>query len=491
MGIMSVLRGRSSQPYQVDPLRPDKRMSSSYVNLHQRHMALPEDDQGWQDRYNWLHRGYECLPYDDDDVKALRLFKAVDVGGKTLAMAQRLYGDFRFVIDTDVRALCGGAWSLNAKRGATATQLKIAQAVWDRSGLQAHKASWVRSTGIMGDGWLHPVRFDDGYRLVFYDCRHCQPTYYPDGITLKKLSIRIPYLGEPDEHGNRAIHVYHRELTETEIVATEDSTDGRIALEQESGEHKLGVVPAVHLRAEEIAGLPEHSLSFGHGLDLPMAAMDSFVAQIRAVTERYASPMMVAKGVRFDPNDDVQQFGRTLSEIHADAEISYLEPDLSGLVPLQQIIKDYLADARATIPEFILSGAGANTSGRALEFRADQLKRKIEDASHRITAEIAKATHMAVLMSERQAYDGAEERLRIMTPPPLPIDRPAVVTQARDLRAAGLIKRADAVRMLQTVGVIDSAEDPEAYAKELAEETPAAPTVPNVDQSLDDQPIDP
>ena len=466
MSILSLFRGGLGSQ---DPTRPDKRLSSSFANLHQAHMALPEDDQGWVDRYNWLHRWYEGLPYDDQDVKALRLFKSVDKSGDTIAMAQRLYGDFRFVVNTDVYALCGGAWSLNGKKGENSAHVDLGQQVWARSGLQAHKASWVRSTAIMGDGWLEPVRFVDGYRLVFYDCRHCVPEYGPDGQTLQKLTVRIPYLGPPDEAGMRAMHIYTRVLTPDGVAASDTDRDGaQVANPMESGAHNLGIVNAVHLRMEEVAGLPEHSLSAGHGLELPMATLDSFVAQIRAVNERYANPTLVAKGFKFGADDtNFQMLGRYYDGLPEDAEVSYLETTMAGLVPMWEIVKGFLDDTRSTVPEFTLAGSGANTSGRALEFRADQFRRKMLDASQRIHAEIARVTHMAVLMGEGIPWDGADEGLRIMAPPPLPVDRPAVVTQAQALFDGGLLQRKDAVKLLQTVGIVDEAEDAEKYASAL------------------------
>lgn len=475
-----------------NPLTPSR---TTGLGRAEKHRALPSTESGWKARYMWLADWYAGEPYADDDVKALRLFKAVDADDEVIAMAQRLTRDFQFVIDTDTHALAGGRWSLQMAGGVVAQeQLEAGEAVWRRSGLQAHKAGWIRSMANLGDLWVESVRMDDDtVQLVAYDARHCTPEYSADGQTLERLTIQIRYFGAPDADGTRALHVYTRTLTPDRIEATEDDRDGvPVTVVGQSGEHKLGVVPAVHLRMTEIVGCPEHSLGAGHGLDLPMGAMDSAMAQVRAVFERYAHPKLVVTGARMGTNN-FEQFGRYIDALPEGADMSYLEPTMAGLQPMWEVIRGYMADVRSTIPEFTLAGAGANTSGRALEFRADQFRRKMLDAQTRTHAEIAKVTHYAVLMGEGLAYDGADRGYRIVAPPPLPIDgtgRAQIVVTAVE---GGLLKRVDGVKQMQALGILDEEIDAEAYAAELeAERAARAPdfTAGGGDPDADDDPDD-
>jgi len=467
MSLLSFLRSGSST-IDPDPIKPTTRGASDVHWRWQAHNPLPSTEQGWRERYNWLFDWYAGQPYTNDDVKDLRLFKAVDTDGKILAMAQRLNRDAQFVVDTDTYALSGGRWSLETFAGVDSSTLRAGQQVWQRSGLQAHKAAWIRAAAKMGDCWLEAVRFDGGSRLVAYDPRHCTPEYMPDGITLETLTVQIEYFGEPDANGDRALHVYKRVITANEIIVTEMGSDGvPVEITGESGKHGLGVPPVGHLRMTEIVGCPEHSLWAGHGLDLPMAAMDSMVAHMRAISERYAHPHIVAKGARLG-GDGFEQLGRAFM-LPEKGELSYLEPALAGIQPLWEMTQGYLQDVRGTVPEFILSGTGANTSGRALEFRADQFRRKMIDAQTRVNAVIAQVTGYAVML-DAEVKAGGSDPFRIMAPPPLPIDRAQHVTHVSTAVREGLMLREDGVRQMQAIGLIDEEIDAVQYAARLQEE---------------------
>lgn len=460
-----------------DPVQYDRHVRSQGGYVPERLRALPETDQGWQERYNWLWDWYSGMPYGHGDVKYLRLFKSVDTSGETIAMAERLNRDAQFVVDTDVHALAGGRWSLEPSRGTGAGLLRAGESVWRRSDLQSHRASWIRSTCSMGDTFLEAIRDAEGRsRIVAYDPRHCQARYSADGLTLIELTVRIPYL---DLEG--VPRVYERIVTADGIEAVELTESGeRAPLLSESGDHGLGVAPVVHLRCQPVVGIPEHSLWSGHGLDRYIAAMDSMLAQIRAIAHRYAHPHMVVKGLRLtDTLGDgggVEQLGRRY-EIPADTDIEYLEAGMGAIAPLWETLRDYGDSVRATIPEFTLAGSGANTSGRALEFRADQFRRKMSDLATRTHDPVALVTQYAVEMERDRAHDPGRRMYRIGSPPPLPIDQAARLSMVQQAFGAGLLKREDAVRHMQALGLVDEEQDAAAYADALEPETNAAPNV--------------
>lgn len=477
MGVMSWLGRRSSAfDYASDPSKPGAWSRSTTRSVPQWLRAIPETEAGWQQRYGWLWDWYLGAPYSQSDVAALSLFRASDVDGNLIAMAQRLTRDAQFVVDTDVHALAGGRWSLDLAGGRTGGSglIREGEAVWRRSQLQSRRASWLRAVCAMGDAFLEAVRTEGGTRIVAYDPRHVAVEYSPDGMDLLSATIRIPYI---DPEG--VPRVYERHLTRDAIEVTEQRTDGGAdVVQEESGEHGLGVVPMVHLQCQQIVGIPEHSLWSGHGLDLYTAAMDSMMAQLRAIATRYAHPHIVAKGVRLgDTSGDgggLEQFGRIFNGLPDDASVEYLEAGMGAIQPIYDVVRQYGDSVRATIPEFTLAGSGANTSGRALEFRADQFRRKMRDLATRTHAQVARITEYAVLMQRGQPYSG-QDRYRIGAPPPLPIDDTQRVTLVQQAMSAGLMTRADGVRHMQAVGLVDEEIDAQAYADGLEPTPPSGP----------------
>lgn len=482
MGILSQLAKRAGFANPVDYDR-HRRKQSGY--LPQRLRPIPENEQGWQERYNWLWDWYSGMPYATQDVKYLRLFRAVDTSGETIVMAERLTRDAQFVVDTDVHALAGGRWSLEPSGNTGTGLLRAGEGVWRRSDLQAQRAGWLRAVCSMGDLWLEAVLDEDGRaKLVAYDPRHCTPTYSADGLRVLELYVRIPYI-DIDE----TPRVYTRTITPTRVEAAEINEDGvEVPLPGQSGEHGLGVAPVVHLRCQPIVGIHEHSLWSGHGLDRYTAAMDSLYAQLRAIGQRYAHPHLVAKGFQFrDETGDaagIEQMGRIYDGIPADADLSYLEAGMGAIAPLMDTIHRYGEDVRATIPEFTLAGSGANTSGRALEFRADQFRRKMSDLATRTHEPIALATQYAVEMERQREHNPSRRLYRIGAPPPLPVDRPQHLTMVQSAYSAGLIDRVTAVRHMQAIGMVDEEADAEDYAAGL--DSP-----PTTEPPPDSPPIDP
>lgn len=448
---------------------PNRAASQTTPPRHQtplsRHRQLPETETGWMDRYNWLWRWYTGEPYDEIDYEALRLWRATDDVGDIMQITSRMSLDASFVVDTNVRALAGRRWSLqSAPMGQL--NLRAGEAVWRRAGLQAHRSEWMRTLAALGDVHLHAALNADGRgTIVAYDPRHVHTEYAVDG-KLRSAHVRIPYFGADDGKGNRPLNIYHRVVTANDIEAWEETEDGGRMPLPESGRNPLGVVPWVHLRYDGVTGFYEHGRSAMSGLELPLAAVDSMMAHIQAISQRYASPHVVFDGV--DPgSDDPSMFGRNLI-IPPGGNVRYLEAGMGALAPLWQIVHEYLSDVRGTIPEFTLAGSGANTSGRALEFRADQFRRKAGDIQARVWEGVAWVTEYAVAMESGARIADDEPGYRVVGPPPLPMDDEARTRIVQAALSAGIMKPVDGVRALQAIGVLDEEIDAVSYARDLA-----------------------
>ncbi len=432
--------------------------TSGHVSVN----AYPDSEEKWQRRYGWLWDCYAAKPYSSSDIQALHLFVAKDDNDEEIDSSRRLSRDFQHIVDTDVRALAVRL-SLEASLGGSASPERVAEgeAVWRRTKLHDRLSSWARDFAVMGDLFLEPVPKPGGSELVAYDPRHVTVRYSDDGTTLEHAHIRVPFV----EDG--VMRVYHREITATAVTAWEDDDTqpgGRRANEADSYTHALGVVPFVHVRFTPF-GPPEHGLSAAHAVTEAIAAQDSLLSQIRAITNRYANPQLVLAGAKLAAGAELR-FGRVFN-LPPGADAKYLEASLGQIQALWQVVSEYGDKVRGTICEFMFSGSGANTSGRALDLRADQFRLKMEEVRGRLYGAIAYATQLAVLLDDRDTYDAADEWYRIKAPPVLPIDaasRMALLTQANTL---GAISRVDLVRQMQALGLVDEQQDPQAYADAL------------------------
>ena len=438
--------------------------------------ATPKTRDGWQERYDWLDSWWLGEPYGAADVKPLRLFKAVDDNGKLIAQAERLVQDAQFIVDTDARTLGGGRWSLEVPRDGSAGLLAAGMQTWRRNRIQGRKTGALTTLCSKGDVGIEAT--DDG-RMIFHDPRQYTVYYEGDGFTMREALIF--YTMYDDEGRPR---VYRRRLTRETIETWEEDEDGNERRADNTPgrdvvPHSLGVVPFAHIVCTPITGCPEHGLWAGHRMELPMAAMDSFIAQTAAIATRYAHPHLVVKGARVRGSDDVEQFGRVFDGVPMDADISYLEAGMGALQPLREILHDYQDRVRGTIPEFTLAGSGANTSGRALEFRADQLRRKLRDLRTRVFEGFADATLYASLLRTNGQHDPDAPGFRIKGPPILPIDESTRSAVVLGWAGAGKLTDEDVVKHGQALGLIDDEEDPEDYAARLP--TADAPPPPDLD----------
>jgi len=399
---------------------------------------------------------------------------------------------------TDARVLASGDWSLElAPTAPPGTDLDRALAIWARSDLQGRKYAWVLQSAMLGDYFLEAVREDGGdVRIYGYDPRWCDVDYDAAGMFVTSLVVKLAAFRTS---ALEVLETHRRTITPRSITIEELSADVPDGWElRGAGPHGLGVAPVVQLRFNEIAGLPEHGLWAGHGLEPQLQQLDGLIAQMRAILQRYAHPHMLTRGLRLD-DPEIEQFGRILS-IPANRgdmtyDVEYLEPQLAGLQPMLEAIR-YLRDSmREQIPEYVF-GAGANTSGRAYEMRMDALKRKMREVQGRYVRQIAHLTAMAYQMELGEPYDPSVELFRVRTPPILPKDEQASVQSVMTLRAANLITKKSAIEALQAIGIIDEDEDPMLYLAQLDADreaapapTPLQPTDQDDDQD-DDQDLD-
>jgi len=436
--------------------------------------ALPQTEIGWKERYNWLADWYSGLDYTPQDHTLLKLFHAVDPSGNLLAVTKRICQDAKYVIDTDARLLASGDWSLELAPTAPAgTDLDRALAIWTRSRLQEQKHAWVLQCAMLGDYYLEAVREVDGaVRIYGYDPRWCDVTYDAAGLDVTRLTMTLASFTDP---GLSLLSTMRRTVTPTTIERSDLTTDAPDGwADAVTGTHTLGVAPVVHLRFAQLAGLPEHGLWAGHGMEPQLWHLDSMIGQMHAIFARYAHPHIVIKGSSAD-GDDIEAFGRIFDRLAPDADISYLEPTLAGLQPMMESIRYHRDTMREQIPEYVF-GAGANTSGRAYEMRMDALKRKMREVQGRLVRAFARLTAYAYCLETGTPYDPSIDYFRVRTPPLLPQDEPRTIRSVVELRSAGLLTRKSAIEVLQAIGIVDEDEDADEYVARLDAE-PAAPTV--------------
>lgn len=430
----------------------------------------PETWEEWQDEYSRREDYYRGEGYSLEEVKHYGLFRALDDDGKVISLTRQLTRDVQHVIDTDAAALSAGL-VLEAD-DATPEQLQLARSVWKRSQWQARSKLAAHNLCQHGRVGLEAyLGTDRKGRIQLLDARHYRCEYADDGVTLSRVWIVIPYFDAPhlsttgEPEGGTVPHTYVRELTRSEVRTW---IDGALDPAQ-SGPHGLGEVPFANGQFLP-AGDSEHGLWAAHGLASPLALYDSLYTQIQAVGNRRANPIPWLKGARLDSASAVDKFGRWITGLPPDGEVGYLESDLRGLAVLLESANTARLNARETLPEFLFAGAGAQASGDALRWRAGAFELKIRSIREGYFSQIARITDLAVRYEQRQAYAPEEDLYRVEAAPVLPPDKAAELSA---LEAAGRLgmRRADQVRHLQRLGLIESTEDADEYALNAADET--------------------
>lgn len=454
-------------------------------------VALPLDREGWIRRWNWLDSWYTGGDYTQRDHTELSLFSVFDGNKNLLTATRRVVADAEFLVDTNADMLAGRRWNLSTVRSVQKAPEWISrgEAVWHRSRLQERREEWLRSTCMLGDRFLEATLEGDKTFIRSYDPRWVLPTTGANG-ELVKVEVTFPVSRDP----LTGLQRWYRRTVDSErvivdwVYETEDpNAEHEVRNDAAlSGTHGLGVVPFVQLQCKPIAN-STYALWAGHRIERTALVIDSFSAQLRASLHRFAAPHLVAHGVRLRTAGDVgsglpavDSFGMTFQGLPEGAKLGYLESNMAGAQSVLETIRYYSESIRSTIPEFTRSGVGANTSGAAIAYRADALRQMMESRATRIYGAVSRVTQFAVAMEDGSRYAADDELYRIQLPIFVPLSSVTTPTMLGNAVRDGVLKRSDAVRVMQTLGFVSEEEDPEEYAADISTEI-APPAVEELD----------
>jgi len=439
---------------------------------------LPSTWEEWRACYTRRDVAYHGGLYDAADRLAFQLFQARDDANDVIAETRRLTRDVAHVVDVNRHALAPESLTLtltDAARNPDGDLVAAYRSIWKRSGFAAGFDTVAGQFAGLGRVGLAVRRLSQTppYRsvLVPVDPRHYRAVYDPEtGTQLERVIITIPFFdaatvdgaGRVTEDGTE--HVWVQELTADTVTTWLDG----VLQDDQTGDHRLGVVPFVNARYYQ-AGESEHGIWAAQGLDSALALYDSLQAQIAAIGTRYANPKLVIKGAEIGSSSELSLFGRVLNFFgigSVDVVAEYLEPSLQQLGHLLESAREIRETAKETLPEFLVSGAGANASGRALEYRSAALVAKMGAARRRLWSETASALDMAQAMDAGAPVDPDTTVARITGGLVLPVDLKAHLEALGLAKALG-VRQADIVRALQDLDLVADDADPEAYAAEI------------------------
>jgi hypothetical protein len=198
------------------------------------------------------------------------------------------------------------------------------------------------------------------------------------------------------------------------------------------------------------------------------------LSQVQAIGARNGNPLLAVSGARFEDGGAVFGIGKIVSGIPSGGTVAYVESTLTGVTALLEAAQQAREQARETLPEFLFTDSGANSSGSALSWRASAFASKIEEIRGRWFDSLARLTAIAVAMDAGRAYEPARDRLRITGSPVLPVhlaDEVRVLHEILDKR--GLTRR-DYLAHLQRLGVVSNDHTPDEYATLVGAEEQAA-----------------
>jgi|7_EtaG_2_1085326.scaffolds.fasta_scaffold02322_7 hypothetical protein len=459
-------------------LTPDRLQAMMANGLSPR--RYPETRQEWLDLYQRRHEAYYGEPYSVDDMKTLHLFRALDDDGGVLAETRRLTRDVQYVADTHVDAILAEGLTLTRAPNGDASDLANAEAIWDRSGLDQHLERYVRDAAVLGDLHFEAILSSDGTgaRVVAYDPQHTELTYDSEtGTRLKRAIVTVPYFEPPkvDSHGNiteahEIMRIYRRVISPGRIDVYRDS----VHMAAESGANALQVPTAVHSPYIPYR-IPEYGLSAAHKLDDALSLIDSMLTQIHAIGTRHGNPLMQSAGGNVPSGSELNKLGRVINGPPG-WSMSYVEPTFQGISTLLSAIQTQRETLRETMPEFLFTESGANSSGSALNFRATQFVSKMKKIRSRVYRALAEAIQIGIALERggpMRAGTIAVEGGDI-----LPANVIAMLEELRIAHGIQPIKPSDVVRVYQRAGIVRTDEDPETYAAETAPAAPAAETAP-------------
>ena len=428
----------------------------------------PDNEEGWKEVYDFRWQCVLQYPYSAETQKAEHLFRAFDDQGNEIDQTRRLFRFFAFICETDARTLSPGL----VLEASDKKLLGAGEQVWRRSRMGEQLGVWFHELTVLGDGWVEAVRMSPKpphrTRLVHYDPRHVTPFYDVEtGTELERVEIEIDYMDRPLEGGipgEETTHSYKRVLTRTRIDVYRNGE----LMQAESGEHGLGEVPAVQLRCIpwDRSG---HSLCAASGVERALMFMDSLVTQGKAIGTRWANPTTIFYGFKVGDPSSAAAFGRMINGAPKDGRAEHLEAKAASIDQLLKLQQEVASHIREVSPEFLFSDSGARESAEARSLRGQAFEAKMLDMRDRNYAALRRVIAMAVAMEERQRWDPDRyDRFRIDAPPILPRNVKAEL-EALDL-IKGDLKRADRIRHLQRLGLVDATVDPEKYAAEVQDE---------------------
>lgn len=459
----------------------------------------PRSHDEWIDWYQYRIDATHGDTYGQQLIKDLQLFRALDDDGKVIAITRRLFNDVAFVVNVAVSALALDQLTLTGVDDADEGDVALAKSIWRRSKPARFGESWARTLCATGDYGLEPVAFratpgpgtvGRGVRLIGHDPRTLFMEYdEPTGTELERVIITHNVLGEAtvDAYGGVSevgeLVIHQRTLTGEAVTVTSKDERHGTGLQIDdvaSGPHGLGVVPFAHLAAVPFTEA-EHSLWVGHGLDRPLAEIDSLFSQISAIGDRFANPKLVVIGAKIGDSSAMSKFGRILN-IHgaskeklAGVKVSYLEPSLQAVGVLADRIDAMLEQIRQTMPEFLFSGSAAGLSGEALKLLATRYVSKYRAIRARVYGGIEVALAMGVALERSRPYDPDSHPVTVTGPALLPADTKGEAETVSVARSAGMMNARDAVRHGQRLGLASGDVDAGDYLAAMREDDGTAP----------------
>jgi hypothetical protein len=449
----------------------------------------PESEEGWRETYAWRLENYLMRAYAAEVQKEEHLFRAFDDTGNEIDQTRRLWNFWRFIVDTDARALTGGGLTLETLDHSAAVRMRggraagqdalllAGEAVWRRARLATNLPRWGRMACAMGDYFLEAVplsrREPRRTTIVAYDPRTVTAIYdLATGTELERVEIDSQYLDAPlmterkGQAPDAAVQTYRRVLTRDRVDVYRNGEP----VPAESGDHGLGYVPIVQLRAIPF-DQPEHSLPAPGGIERQVMRLDSLATMNHAIGNRSGNPIFATIGFVLGGTGatKVGRLGRFIDGIPKDGDAKFITPD-AGLLPhLLEQARELVHQIRDTSPEFLFASDAAQESAEARSLRGQAFEAKMLEMRAGVYDALCTVTAMAVAMDGGPRFDPDNVPFKIDAPPILPRNTTAELDNL--IKVKPDIKRADYVRGLQRLGFVDGDEDPETYASEVADET--------------------
>ena len=438
----------------------------------------PRTNEEWKSYYTLRDDAYKVDPYTIGEINGLGLFRELDLEGNVIAETRRLTRDVNYVVNRNAEALAPADLTFEVEDDDERTDEEI-RAIWRRSKVDVNAGAWARQCAAMGTIAFEAVRTNAAppynSRVVGYDPRHIEDMEYDAYGDLVRLVIHIANVRgaakvtrtgilDRDQAGT----TYTRVLTRDRIDVYRDGEH----VPDESGDHGLGVVPAV-----VVPFLPYHEPGRGlwaaQGLDFPLALVDSLMTQIQAVGNRHGNPILVPIGVRLEGGTDVGRLGRVLEGVQVGGSVTYTEATLTGLSTLLDAAQAAREMARETLPEFLFTDAGASSSGSALNFRAASFVAKVQSVRKSWYRMFSDVLEMAWRLDNNTAWDDSTDLVTVKAGPVLPIDTAGELKKLTDTMDAGGMLMIDFVKGLQRIGLVPPDADAETYAAQVEAEQEA------------------